>query len=163
MEYIYIGKFLGTHGLKGEIKFKSNFEYLTRVLKEDFPLYIGDNKKCEHIISFRPHKDYYLITLKDYNDIDLVSVYVNKEVYVSKDDLNLNTNEYVMEDFIDKKVFFGDVCLGVITSIEDYGSSNYVMKILGDSELLVPYNDNFIDRVSDNIYLKNVEGFIDEN
>ena len=80
MEYIYVGKFLGTHGLKGEIKFKSDFNYLDRVLKKDFSLYIGDNRKLEKILSFRPHKDYYLVLLDNINDIDLVSVYVNKNV-----------------------------------------------------------------------------------
>ena len=133
------------------------------MLKDNFSLYIGDNKKCVNINSFRPHKDWFLIMLKDYNDIDLVSVYVNEKVYVSRKDLNLDKDEYVMEDFIDKKAYFRNDCLGVIASIDNYGSSNYVMRILGESELLIPYNENFIDSVSDNVYLKNVEVFVDEN
>ena len=162
MEYIYIGKFLGTHGLKGEIKFKSDFKYLDRVLKEGFYLYIDDDKK-EELLSYRRHKDCYLVLLKGINDIDSVLKYVNKKVYINKEDLDLQSNEYVMEDFINKKVYFNDQLLGVIDSITNYGSSNYVMKIVGESELLIPYNNNFIDKVSDNVYLKNVEVFVDEN
>ena len=36
--YVYIGKLNGAHGLKGELKFKSDFLYLDRVLKKDLYL-----------------------------------------------------------------------------------------------------------------------------
>ena len=163
MEYIYIGKFLGTHGLKGEIKLKTDFKYLDRVFVDDFNFYIGDSKKCEKFLSYRKHKDCYLVSLKDIHDIEDIKVYVNELVYVNREDLKLSANEYVMEDFINKKVYFNEKLIGVISSIDDYGSSNYVMRITGDHEILIPYNDNFIEKVADNIYVKNVEVFLNEN
>lgn len=163
MEYIYVGKFLGTHGLKGEIKFKSDFKYLDKVFVDDFSLYIGNNKICEKFLSFRKSNDLYLVLLKEIDNIDSISIYVNNDVYVKREDLKLGLNDYVMEDFMHKKVYFNDKFLGIIDSIIDYGSLNYVMQIVGDKEILVPYTDHFIKKVDTNIYLKNMEVFINED
>lgn len=163
MDYIYVGKFLGTHGLKGEIKFQTNFKYIDRVLKNDFAIFVGNTKEEKKIVSVRPHQDCYLILMDGVSDIDLAKAYVNEDVYVERSSLNLSSSEYVVEDFLDKKVYFGNDYLGVITGITDYGSSNYVMEIVGDKEILVPYNDHFIEKVDEEIYLKNLEGIIDED
>ena len=38
MKYIYIGDVVNTHGLKGEVRLISNFEYKKRVFKKNFKL-----------------------------------------------------------------------------------------------------------------------------
>ena len=40
-EYILIGKIVQTHGIKGELRIRSNFEMKDRVFKKGFNLYIG--------------------------------------------------------------------------------------------------------------------------
>ena len=45
MKYIYIGDVVNTHGLKGEVRLLSDFEYKKRVFKKNFKIYIGKNKK----------------------------------------------------------------------------------------------------------------------
>ena len=42
MEYIYVGKIVNTHGIKGEIRILSDFKYKNEIFKENFKLY---NKK----------------------------------------------------------------------------------------------------------------------
>ena len=163
MNYILIGKFQGTHGLKGEIKLKSDFEYLNKVLVKGFNFYIGESKDKEKFLSSRPHKDYYLVLFDNINSIEDIEKYINKNVYILREDLKLDSNSYVLEDLLDKEVYFKDKYLGVITSINNYGSSNYVMEITGDSEILIPYKSNFIDSVSDKVYLKDIEVFLNED
>ena len=46
MEKIYIGKITSTHGIKGELKIKSNFEFKDKVFKVGNKLLI-DNKLYE--------------------------------------------------------------------------------------------------------------------
>lgn len=165
MDYVYIGKFLGTHGLKGEIKLKSDFKYIDRVLKKGFCFYIGFDKKKEIFLRFRVHKGNYLILFEGLEDINLVEKYINQKVYVLRDDLSLSSDQFVYEDYIGLSCYFNDKCFGMIDDIVNYGNSNYVF-LIKDSikEIIIPFNDNFIDYVkNDNIYFKNVEGFIDEN
>ena len=40
MEYVKIGKIVNTHGIKGELRIRSDFEYKDRVFKKGFILYI---------------------------------------------------------------------------------------------------------------------------
>ena len=53
MEYIYIGGLVNTHGIKGEVKIKSNFRYKESVFKPGFNLYIGKDKIKKVINTYR--------------------------------------------------------------------------------------------------------------
>ena len=44
MNYIYIGKIVNTHGLKGEIRILSDFEFKDKVFVPNMKIYIG----CDH-------------------------------------------------------------------------------------------------------------------
>ena len=44
MKLVYIGKYVNTHGLKGEIKILSDFEYKDKVFKAGNSIYIDNNK-----------------------------------------------------------------------------------------------------------------------
>ena len=163
MDYICVGKLLGTHGLKGEIKFKTDFKYLDNILKKGFSFYLGSDRKEEILSSYRFHKNYYLLLFESINNINDVEKYINCDVYVLRSDLKLDSESYLMEDILDKEAYFKDKFLGVVKEIIDYGNSNYVMTISGDKDILVPLHDNFIEQLDDKLYLKNMEGFIDEN
>ena len=39
MEYVLIGKIVNTHGIKGELRILSDFEYKERIFKKGFNLY----------------------------------------------------------------------------------------------------------------------------
>ena len=49
MEYIYLGKIVNTHGIKGEVRIISNFRYKSRVFVKGFTIYIGKKKDKEVI------------------------------------------------------------------------------------------------------------------
>ena len=57
MEYLYLGKIVNTHGIKGEIRILSDFKYKSDVFKIGNNLYIGKNKIQEVINSYRVHKE----------------------------------------------------------------------------------------------------------
>ena len=48
-EYIYIGKIVNTHGIKGEIRILSDFEKKDSVFVVGMPIYIGRKKEKEII------------------------------------------------------------------------------------------------------------------
>ncbi len=164
MDYIYVGKFNGTHGLKGEIKFVTNFKYIDRILAEGFNYYIGSNKNKENLLSYRNHNGIYLMKYKNLEDIDLIKKYVNEKVYVLKDDLNLNNTEHVIEDYLNLECFYKEKSIGIVEDVIDAGNGNYILQVVRDKETLIPLNDHFIDKIDKNIiYIKNGEGLIDEN
>lgn len=165
MDYIYVGEIYGTHGLKGELKFKSNFKYKDKILTNGFMFYIGQGKDKYVLNTYRIHKGFYLLTFDGYNDINLVQHLKGTKVYIDRNDLSLSDNQLVFEDYIGLDCYCGDNNLGKIKEIVDCGGNNFVFVISGKDEILIPFNDYFIDRTirNDKIVFKNLEGLLDEN
>ena len=88
---IYIGKIVSTHGIKGELRILSDFEYKDRVFKVGNKLVI--NNKDYVIRSYRHHKNFEMVTLDDYHDINEVLFLLKNKVYFKESDLELSDNE----------------------------------------------------------------------
>ena len=99
MEYLHIGKIVNTHGIKGEVRLLSDFKFKNKVFVNDFIIYIGKDKIKEVINSYRPHKQFDMITLKGINNINDVLKYKGSKVYILKEDLMLDRDEYLDEDY----------------------------------------------------------------
>ena len=102
MNKIILGKYVNTHGIKGEIKIKLNFKYKDKVFKIGNSIII-DNK--EYIInSYRKHKDYDMVTLKDIDDINKINFIKNELVYIDRDKY-LKDYDYLDSDLIGFMVY----------------------------------------------------------
>lgn len=165
MDYINIGKITGTHGLRGELKLKSSFLYIERILKPGFIFFIGDSKEKVNLLKYRFHNGLYLLTFKGYEDINLVESFRNQELYVLKNDIGLKENELLFEDYIGLTAYYKEKVLGKVCDIVNCGNNNYVFYIKGDKEILIPLNKRFIDKVviNEKVVFKDVEGLIDAN
>lgn len=158
MNYIYLGKIITTHGLKGEIKIKSNFKYKEIVLKKGNYLYLGKQKNKLEIISYRTHQNYDMLIFKEYSDIKDVIPLKQENLYFNKDDYNFNT--YLDEELINLTCIYNDKEIGTIKNIIDAGNGNTLLVI---NNKYIPKNDNFIEKIdieNKKIYLKNLEGLI---
>ena len=49
MNYLYIGKLVNTHGIKGEVRILSNFRHKDKVFVKGFKFYVGKDKK-EYVV-----------------------------------------------------------------------------------------------------------------
>ena len=143
MKYVLIGKLVNTHGLKGEVRILSDFKYKDRVFIPDMKIYIGKDKICEEIKTYRHHKIFEMITMKGYTDIDQVLKYKGDYVFVNKEDIKLNENEYLDEDIIGLDVYVNDRCLGKVRKIENH-NGNEILVVHGEKDYLIPYNFDII-------------------
>lgn len=138
MDNVYLGKIVSTHGINGELKLVSEFEYIDRVLVSGF-CYIDEI--IYKITSYRKHKQYILIKLNDYSDINEVLFLVNKEIFINKEDLKLSDKEYLLSDLMGVEVRDDDIVLGKVTSILKSNICNYV-KV--NDKFLIPLIDEYI-------------------
>ena len=163
MTLIKIGKIVNTHGIKGELRLLSKFPYKNKVFINNMKIYI-DKKDIEVINTYRKHKNFDMITLKGYSNINEVLKYKGKYVYVDNNDIVLDNNKYLDEDLIGLKVIYEDNDKGIITDIERYDKT-VLFNIKGnDKEYLIPYNDNLIDKIDINdkkIYIKDIKGLFE--
>lgn len=163
MTLIKIGKIVNTHGIKGELRLLSKFPYKNKVFINNMKIYI-DKKDIEVINTYRKHKNFDMITLKGYSNINEVLKYKGKYVYVDNNDIILDNNKYLDEDLIGLNVIYEDNDKGIITDIERYDKT-VLFNIKGnDKEYLIPYNDNLIDKIDINdkkIYIKDIKGLFE--
>ena len=143
MDKVFIGKIVSTHGIKGELKILSDFPYKNKVFVVDKKIIIDDKEYT--IKSYRVHKNFDMVTLDDYKDINEVLFLLKKDVYVSKDSLSFNDNEILDEDLITYKVLTNTGKVGIIKEIFKASETNKIIRVLFDKEVLIPYS--FIKKV----------------
>ena len=148
MNYICIGKIVNTHGIKGEVRLLSNFKYKNKVFKKGMLIYIGKNKEKEVIFSYRPHKQFDMITMEGYININQVLKYKGMKVYINKEDLILKEDEYLDEDLIGLDVMINNKVFGVVKNIEKYPQQNLILVKNSKKEFLIPYVSDIIEEIN---------------
>lgn len=132
---IKIGKYVNTHGIKGEIRIKSNFSRKDLVFVPNFKIYICNK---EYIInSYRPHKDYDMVTLEGISNINDIIDLKGNDVFIEKSDIDVL---YLEEDLIEYRVIVNEVEYKIKDII-----NNYMQKIIVlDNGKMIPFVDDFI-------------------
>lgn len=161
MNKLYVGKVVGTHGIKGEIKISSDIEIRNRVFLNNTKLYFEGLNDEYTIESVRYHKDNYLVLLKDFNNINDVLFLNKKKVYVNREDI-LKNNEYVLDDLIGFEVMCDDKSYGIIKDYENNGSYATFL-VEGEHKFYLPNVESYVQNIDlegKKVYTKNVGDLI---
>ena len=151
---IYLGKYVNTHGIKGEIRIKSNFKYKDKAFKPGNIIKIANQEFT--ITSYRVHKEYDMLTLKDINNINQIIDLKGENVYIDKKYLNLNDDEYLDEDLLNLDLYMGNNYLGKVEKVE-YLTKN--KKLLIVSKRYIPFElVKEIDFLNKKIIIEEVSG-----
>lgn len=160
MEYLYIGKYVNTHGLKGEIRLLSNFSHKDKVFVPNMKFYIGKNKKEFIVNSYRKHKTFDMVTFKDIYNINQIEDLKGSLVYINKNDLKLDKNTYLAIDLIGFDVIINDKIIGVINDVIQTNASEILVL---DNNIMIPYVKAFINNIEFNnkkVFINDVKGLL---
>jgi len=165
MNYIFIGKIVSTHGIKGEIKIISDFDFKDKAFKVGNVIYLGKDKKEFRVTSYRRHKNYEMITFDGYNNINLVLPFMKENIYILENDLHLNDKEYLDSSLIGLSIYNNDEELGEIIEIFSPSPNRKVIRFTSNGKnYLVPYMQNFvkeIDLSNKKVVLYSMEGVLE--
>lgn len=156
MEKVFIGSVSTTHGIKGELRVRSDFKYKEEVFVKGIKVYIGNDLLT--IFSVRNHKEYKLIMFEGYNNINDVLKYRGKDIYIDRN--LINSNYILQEDIIGFNVLSNDKNLGILTDIITNGAHEIL--VIGD--IMIPYIDKFIKNIDfskKEIHINEIEGLIE--
>ena len=159
MKLVHVGKVVTTHGIKGELRILSDFPYKDKVFVVGNNIII-DNKTYT-IQSYRVHKNFDMVTLNDYHNINDVLFLLKKDVYVDYDSLNLDDNEYLDEELMEYKVITEDGSVGKVLEIFMASPTNKIIRVLLDKEYLIPMNSPMIIGINKDkreIYIRLMKG-----
>lgn len=162
MNFVYVGKLVNTHGIKGEVRILSDFEKKNLVFKKDFNLYLGKIKNKFTINSYRVHKNYDMVTFNNINNINDIENYKGVSVYIKREDLNLMSEEFLYNDLVGLEIFENGVLVGKISDYV-YNKNHILLQISGEKDFYIPYVSEYIEKVdikNNKIYVKNTKGLI---
>ncbi len=161
-----IGKIVNTHGIKGELRVLSNSDFIDVRFKPNAKIYIDNN---EYIIEDGYlHKNFVIIKLLGFDNINDVVKFKNKDIYGDILDQDvLEEDEYFNQDLEGCSVYNQDNQLrGEVIEVMIGGIYN-MLRIKGDNTKgIVPFNNQFIKNVDiDNkkIVINEIKGLIDED
>lgn len=160
MNYLYIGKLVNTHGIKGEVRLLSKFRYKDKVFVKGFKVYVGKDKEEFEIEKYRVHKNFDMLVFKDNYDINKVEYLKGSLVYINKDDLHLDDETFLSIDLIGFNVIIDNKNIGIIKEVLDT-PANEVLVL--DNNVMIPYVKDFIDNINikeKTITIKNIKGLI---
>lgn len=164
MEYIYIGRIVNTHGIKGEVRIISDFKYKEKIFKKGKKIYIGNELYEEIINTYRHHKIFDMITIKNIININDVLKYKGKNIYTTREELNLKDSEYLEEDLIGLDVIVNNEKIGIV---KNYIKDKYQDKIIvnkNEKDYLVPFVYDIIEDINlknHTITIKKLDGLLD--
>lgn len=150
---IYIGKYVNTHGIKGEIRIKSNFKYKDKVFFVGNTLII-DNQEFV-INSYRRHKEYDMVTFKGITDINQIIDLKGSRVYVFN--ISLGEGEYLDSTLIGFKVYMNNIYKGDVFDIKYLNNSK---KILVVNNKYVPFELVSVNLTEKRIDVMEVDGLL---
>ena len=159
MEYIYIGKIVNTHALKGEVRIISNFEYKDRVFKKGNILYLGEDKSSENILTYRKHKMYDMVSFEGIDNINDVLKYKGSKVYIDSSILNLSDDELLEDEILELNVYLDNKNIGKITEYRNDNGN----KMIRVNNKFIPFNKKFISKIEKHdkiIVMKDIEVFL---
>ncbi|MCF8067223.1 MAG: ribosome maturation factor RimM [Desulfobacterales bacterium] len=139
---ISVGKIIGAHGIKGDLKIYSYAEDLS-VFEQDGTILIrttDGREKRYPVLWAKPHSRTVLLSLESVNGRDQAEALKGAELFIEKESLpSLEDGTYYWADLIGLDVFTADENhLGILVSIMPTGSNDvYVVKGKA-GETLVP-------------------------
>lgn len=166
-KYLEVGKCVGTHGVKGMIRFQpwaDNADFL----KQFKYLYTDDNGKNRvTLLRVQPHGNIALIALKGVETIEHAETFRNTVLYIDRADAKLPEDRYFIADLIGISVTDVDTGekLGVIGDVSQTGANDVWHIIKDGKEYLIPVIDEVIisvDIENDMAYIRPLKGIFDD-
>ena len=169
MEWLYVGKIANTHGLKGELKLLAATDFPAERFKKGETLYLDvDGKKLPfEVTTYRPHKQFHLVTFKGLENINLVEKYKGMKLYVHVEHVHeLPEHAFYHHEIIGCEAVVDGEVIGVVDDIFETGANDvWVIKRPGKSDALIPYIESVvsdIDVEAKRVVITPIPGMIDD-
>ncbi len=157
---ILVGYVSGVHGLRGDLKVKSHFSDSNKAFSIGNDIFLND--EVHKISNCKFYKGYYLITIDNLKDINLVEHYKGYDVYIDRNSLKLKPDEYILEDLIGLTILDNNKNRGVVKEILNNGVYN-LLNVDYDKPYMIPLVDMYVKNVnieSGTIEVNDIEGLL---
>lgn len=144
---IHIGDIVNTHGIKGELRILSDSSDPESRFSKGSIVFYKENEKLIPltITSMRFHKNFILVMIDDYTNINEVEFLKGKNLFVERTD-----EDELINDMIGYKVFDKNLgSLGELESFIDLGQYESMIVKNNDKKINIPYLDKFVKEINE--------------
>ncbi len=165
-EFLEIGKFVGTHGVRGMVRIQpwsDDSEFLTKFKN----FYLDCGKTKIEMSKITPHGNVVISAVKGIDSIEAAEKFRGQVLYIKRDDAKLPEGRYFVSEIIGAQVFDADThkLLGALTEVSPTGANDVWHIKNGEREYLVPAIDDVIISVdinTDKIVIRPLKGIFDD-
>lgn len=165
-EFLEIGKFVGTHGVRGMVRIQpwsDDGAFLTQFKK----FYLENGKTKIEMSKIAPHGNVVIAQVKGVDTIEDAEKLREKVLYIKRDDARLPEGRYFISEIIGAKVFDADTnaLLGTLADVSPTGANDVWHIKNSDREYLVPAIHDVIVSVdinTDTIKIRPLKGIFDD-
>ncbi|RYL95362.1 ribosome maturation factor RimM [Sporolactobacillus sp. THM7-4] len=171
MDWLYVGKIVNTHGLRGEVKVISATDFSEERFARGATLYVRNEKTDSYrpftVKSYRRNKQFDYLTFENYDSINEIEPFKGCSLYVRKDQLSeLSNGDFYYYQIIGAEVVTDTgVSLGTIKEILSPGANDvWVVKTKGKDILLPCITDviKSVDTDQKRITVHLIPGLVDD-
>lgn len=144
MDKLFVGYIQGVHGLRGDLKIKNKFSNPDKVFIVNNKIYLNDE---EHTITAcKFYKGFYLVTIDNLKNINLVERYIGYDVFISRHELKLSENEYINEDLIGMSIIFNNKNYGTVCDVINNGMYDLLV-VDYDKKYMIPNVSDYVKKI----------------
>lgn len=144
-----IGKIVNTHGIKGEVKIYPYTDDIEKFADFDYLYIEGFGKVKYKLQSARAHKGMVLVKFSEYNDINQIAAFINKNVYIERQDAPDDGEGHYIVDLIGCEIYdeSGEK-LGVLKDVlQNSAQDLYEINRVQGGVFLLPVVDEFVKKI----------------
>jgi 16S rRNA processing protein RimM len=156
-----IGKIINTHGIKGELKIKTNSDFDRFKKNKKIYTTIKDQRMDLKILSVREASDHLIISFEGFDNINQV-LHLKGAILFTDEKPKLKKDEFHYQDLIGKSVINQhNVFVGIVTDILEVPQGHLLQIEKDDKKSLVPFVNAFVKTISeDKISIEEIEGLL---
>lgn len=151
MALVLLGRIIGAHGIKGEVKIRS-FTDDPKAIASYGPLQTTTGVSIE-ILRLKSANDHFICTLKNVKDRNGAESLKGSDLFVSRDRL---PDERILADLVGKIAKYRSTVLGAVVGFQNFGAGDLLE--LEDGQL-IPVR--FIADIAETIAIELPDGFMD--
>lgn len=164
--YLEAGQITGTHGVRGEVRVQPWCDSAQQFA--GFKKLYWDEAGTQPVkVQARPHKQMALVKLEGVDTVEAAAVLRGKMLYVSRKDLHLPKDRYLVQDLIGLTVVDADTgeTYGTLTDVSQTGANPVYHMETPTGEVLIPAIPSVviaIDFKADVLRLRPMKGLLDD-
>lgn len=160
--YNLCGKIMAPHGIKGALKV-NNYSDFARFQRGKKVYYLENGTYVE--LTIKSASDYktnsLLVTFKGFEDINLTTHLLGKDLYALKSEATLAKDEYYYSDLIGKEVINEQgVIRGKVVKVKELPQGHMLVILVEGKEKMIPFRKEFVLEVNDKIIIKEIPGLL---